>query len=57
MNAMTNTSFIVSEKSGVNQISLMPLHKAEQRRFGVIDGALGLGFLAAFLGLVFLLSK
>lgn len=54
---MTNTSFIVSEKSGVNHISFMPLHKAEQRRFGVIDSALVLGFMAAFLGLVFLLSK
>ena len=54
---MTNTSFIVSEKSGVNHISLMPLHKAEQRRFGIIDGALVLGFMTAFWGLVFLLSK
>ena len=50
---MTNTEFIVREKNG-NQI---PLSKAGDIHFGVIDGALVLGFLAAFVGLVFLLSK
>jgi hypothetical protein len=33
------------------------LFKAEEIRFGVVDGALILGFLVAFMGLVFLLSK
>lgn len=54
---MTNTDFIVCEKSGVNHISLMPPLKAKQKRFGVVDGVLVVGFLAAFVGLVFLLSK
>ncbi|HEY5043555.1 MAG TPA: hypothetical protein VIK53_16310 [Verrucomicrobiae bacterium] len=54
---MTNTDFIVREKSGVNYITLAPSHRPEKTRFGVIDAALLLGFLAAFVGLVFLLSK
>jgi len=54
---MTNTEFIVHEKSGVNHITLTPSHKSGKTHFGVIDGALLLGFLAAFVRLVFLLSK
>jgi hypothetical protein len=48
---------MVHEKSGVNHITLTPSHKSEESRFGVIDGALVLGFLVAFVSLVFLLSK
>jgi hypothetical protein len=48
---------MVHEKSGVNHITLTPSHKSEQTRFGVIDGALLLGFLAAFVGLIVLLAK
>lgn len=54
---MTNTSFIVSEKSGVNQISLTLPLKAEAKRFGIIDGALALGLMAVVAGLIFWLSK
>ncbi|HZL79456.1 MAG TPA: hypothetical protein VFC17_11440 [Candidatus Limnocylindrales bacterium] len=54
---MTNTDFIVHEKSGVNHITLTPSHKSEETHFGIIDGALVLGFMVAFVGLVFLLSK
>jgi hypothetical protein len=54
---MTNTSFTVREKSGVSQISLLPTNKQDDAHFGLIDGALVLGFLVAFVGLVFLLAK
>jgi hypothetical protein len=54
---MTNTSFTVQEKSGVNQITLTRKPEARESHFGVIDGALILGFLGAFVGLVFLLAK
>ncbi|HSY18542.1 MAG TPA: hypothetical protein VK815_09425 [Candidatus Acidoferrales bacterium] len=54
---MTNTSLTVQEKSGVNEISLMRSPEAKGSHFGVIDGALIVGFLGAFVGLVFLLSK
>lgn len=54
---MTNTSFTVHEKSGVNEITLGRKPEAKESTFGMIDGALVLGFLGAFVGLVFLLSK
>jgi hypothetical protein len=54
---MTNTTFSVEQKSGVNQITMMPANKREETNFGLIDGALVLGFLAAFIGLVCLLAK
>jgi hypothetical protein len=54
---MTNTSFTVQEKSGVSQINLMPASKIKESHFGMIDGALIVGFLGAFVGLVFLLSR
>lgn len=54
---MTNTSFNVTEKSGVNQIKLLPGQKREEAHFGMIDGALVLGFLTAFIGLVCLLAN
>jgi hypothetical protein len=54
---MTNTSFTVQQKSGVNQINLLPANKEAESHFGMIDGALVLGFLAAFVGLVCLLAK
>jgi hypothetical protein len=54
---MTNTSLTVHEKSGVNEISLSRSPEAQQGGFGMIDGALIVGFLGAFVGLVFLLSK
>ena len=50
---MTNTEFIVRGKNGSHH----PLFKTEKIHFGVVDGALVLGFLAAFVGLVFLLAK
>ena len=54
---MTNTSFTVREKSGVHQIGLLPQNKKTESHFGVIDGALVLGFLTAFVGLVCLLAR
>ncbi len=54
---MSNTTFTIREKSGGNHITLTPASKTEGSHFGVIDGALVLGFLAAFVGLVFLLAK
>ena len=54
---MSNTTFMVHEKSGVNHITLTPAPKSEASHFGVIDGALVLGFMVAFVGLVFLLAK
>jgi hypothetical protein len=50
---MTNTEFIVRDKGGAHQ----PLWKPVGIHFSAVDGALILGFLAAFVGLVFLLSK
>jgi hypothetical protein len=55
--SMANTSVNIREKSGVNQISLLPASKPEASHFGMIDGALVLGFLTAFVGLVCLLAK
>jgi hypothetical protein len=54
---MTNTSFTVHEKSGVNQITLTRKPDTKESHFGVIDGALVVSFLVAFIGLVFLLAK
>ena len=54
---MTNTEFIVREKGGLKHFSLTPPGKYEELHFGVIDGALVLGFMAAFVGLIFLLAR
>ena len=54
---MTNTSLTVHETSGVSEISLTRSPEAKDSHFGMIDGALIVGFLSAFIGLVFLLSK
>jgi hypothetical protein len=51
-----NIHYVAQEKSGVTEISLAP-HTKSKTRFGLVDGALVLGFVAAFLGLVFLLAK
>jgi hypothetical protein len=50
---MTNTEFIVREKHGEHH----PLFNSTQMHFLVVDGAIILGVLATFLGLVLLLSK
>ena len=54
---MTNTEFILREKGGVNHISFTPSFKAKGTHFSVIDGAILLGFLIVFMGLVFLLAR
>jgi len=51
-----NTEFIVQQKSGVNQISFLPPHKTEEKHFGFLDATLVVAFMAAFVGLVFLLA-
>jgi len=50
---MTNTEIIVRERAA----SRPPLFKAEAIHFGVVEGVLVLGFLAAFVALVLLLAK
>jgi hypothetical protein len=50
---MTNTEFIVREKSHRHH----PMFQREEIHFGFAEGALLLAFLAAFVGLVLLLSK
>lgn len=52
-----NTSFTVRAKSGVSDLSLAPGQKHGPAHFGLIDAALIVGFLGAFIGLVFLLAK
>jgi hypothetical protein len=54
---MTKFHYIAHGKSGINEISLAPSHKARKIQFTILDGALVLGFMAAFIGLVCLLSK
>ena len=51
-----NVHYVASEKSGVSEISLAP-HSKSKSRFTLVDGALILGFMAAFVALVCLLSK
>jgi len=55
--AMTKFSYTMHQKSGVNEISLTPHSQSSKGRFSAIDGALIVGFMVAFVGLVFLLSK
>lgn len=55
---MTKFSYIAHEKCGVSEISLTPRSEPRKMiRFSAIDGALIVGFMVAFVGLVFLLSK
>ncbi len=51
-----NVHYVTQEKGGVSEITLAP-HSKSKSRFTLVDGALILGFMAAFIGLVFLLSK
>ena len=50
---MTNTEFIIREKSREHH----PLFRTDEIYFHVVDGAMILGFLAVFVGMVLLLSK
>jgi hypothetical protein len=54
---MANTEFIVHEKSGVQHITLSPMHRREVTHSKLVDGILVLGFLGAFVGLILLLAK
>ncbi len=54
---MPNTDCFIQKKSGINQIVMLPAHPAERRHFGAWDAVLVMGFMAAFVGLVFLLAK
>ena len=54
---MTKFHYIAHHKSGMNEISLAPSHKARKIRFTLLVGALVVGFLAAFLAFVCLLSN
>lgn len=54
---MTNTDFIVREKNVGDHFTLPSARQSGASLFGVLDGALVLGFMAAFLGLIFLLAK
>lgn len=50
---MTNTEFLTRDKTGKYE----PLFKSKEVQDRVVDGVLTVTFLAAFVGLVFLLSK
>jgi len=54
---MTKFHYIMHQKSGVNEITLTPNLQARRIRFTALDAALIVGFMVAFVGLVFLLSK
>ena len=54
---MTDTDFIRQEKDRSRRPALTRALKAEDTHFRLADGALILGFLAAFIALVLLLSK
>lgn len=53
---MTNTEFVTRQKAAEHPPH-HPLFRTDEIYFHVTDGALILGFLAAFVGLVLLLSK
>jgi hypothetical protein len=50
---MTHTEFIVRGKNGTHR----PLFKNHEIEFHAVDGAVILGFLAAFVAMVLLLAK
>ncbi len=54
---MTNTEFIRREKNGDHHFAFAPSRKVGSSRFGALDTALVVGFMAAFVGLIFLLAK
>ncbi len=54
---MTNTEFILREKSGGKNFPLAPAHRFGETHLSKRDGALVLAFVAAFIGLVLLLAK
>ena len=54
---MPNTDCHIQQKGGVNQIVMLPSHSSKQCRLGAWDALLVIGFLAAFIILVFLLAK
>jgi hypothetical protein len=54
---VTKIDYITREKSGVNNITLVPASKSEATRHGVMDAALVGLFVAAFVGLIFLLAR
>ena len=51
MGAMTDTTYMVQKKGGRSSAG------SRKSSFSLVDGALVIGFLAAFTGLVFLLAK
>ncbi len=53
---MTNTEFIVRENGGLNHLA-PERHRAGTTSFGIVDIALGIGFIVAFMGLILLLAK
>ncbi len=53
---MENTTFIMQPKTG-SRTSASPAHRHEGKPFGLFDGVLLVGFMAAFLGLVVMLAK
>jgi hypothetical protein len=54
---MTNTEFILREKSGADHLPFAPVGHAGESRLGVTDAALILAILSAFVGLIFLLAR
>ena len=54
---MTNTDFIVREKSGSSRFTFTPAHRVGASPLGALDAALVVGFMAAFVALILLLAK
>ena len=53
INHMTHTEFIVRDKGGMHH----PLFRATQLQLRLVDGAITLGLLTAFIGLILLLAR
>jgi hypothetical protein len=53
---MSDTHCFIREKSGVDQIVLLPAHEAQPHHFCIWDALLAVGFLTAFVSLIFLLA-
>jgi len=54
---MTNPEFNLREKNGDHPFAFAPSRKVGSSPVGALDAALVLGFMAAFVGLIFLLAK
>lgn len=54
---MANTTFIAQEKREDNRADSAPIPRPGETHFKLVDGALIIGFLSVFVGLILLLAK